>query len=116
MTLDRHSDALDVTTDPVSFALDAASPAASLAFAAVSAVVEACLKFCRRRRNRDCRISARVAGGADMAAGVQRLPDGGAKSCRKGSHLRFELKRVNWRLSWVFGGRPALKKVRASGG
>jgi hypothetical protein len=38
------------------------------------------------------------------------MPDGGAKSCRKGSHLHFELKRVNWRLSWVFGGRPALKR------
>jgi hypothetical protein len=74
VTLDRPSDALDVTTDAVSFALDAASTAASLDFAAVSAVVEACLKFCRRRRNRDCRISARVAGGVDMAAGVQRWP------------------------------------------
>lgn len=63
MTLDRPSDALDVTTDAV-----------SLAFAVVSAVVEACLKFCRRRRKRDCRISARVAGGADMAAGAQRHP------------------------------------------
>jgi len=69
VTLDRPCDAFDVIPEAVSFAFDAVSLAVSLALAAVSAVVEACLIFCRRRTNRDWRSSARVAGGAGMAAG-----------------------------------------------
>ena len=49
-TRDRPSDAFDTAPEAVSFALDAVSPAVSLAFVAVSAVVDACLTFCRRRR------------------------------------------------------------------
>jgi len=66
VTRDRPSEAFDTAPEAVSFALDAVFPAASLAFVAVSAVVEACLTFCRRRRYRDCRSNARVAGGGDM--------------------------------------------------
>lgn len=47
---------------------DAVSDAASFAFEAVSAVVEACRRLFRRRRNRDCRATARDAGAADMIA------------------------------------------------
>jgi hypothetical protein len=50
VTRDRPSDAFETAPEAVPFALETVSPAASLAFAAVSAVVEACLTFCRRRR------------------------------------------------------------------
>lgn len=50
VTRERPSEAFDTVADAESFALEAVSPAASLAFAAVSAVVEACLMVCRRRR------------------------------------------------------------------
>lgn len=50
VTRDRPSAAFDAAPEAVFFALDAVSAAASLAFVAVSAVVEACLMFCRRRR------------------------------------------------------------------
>jgi hypothetical protein len=50
VTRERPSEAFDTALDAESFALEAVSPAASLAFAVVSAVVEACLTFCRRRR------------------------------------------------------------------
>lgn len=83
VTLDRPSDAFDMAPEAVSFALEAASPAVSLAFVAASAVVEACLTFCRRRRYRDCRSNARVAGGADIAAEAQRRPARELRSMRK---------------------------------
>jgi hypothetical protein len=50
VTRDRPSDAFDTAPEAVSFALEAVSLATSLAFAADSAVVEACLTFCCRRR------------------------------------------------------------------
>jgi hypothetical protein len=83
VTRDRPSDAFDTAPEAVSFALEAVSPAASLAFVAVSAVVEACLTFCRRRRYRDWRSNARVAGGADIAAGAQRRPVRELRGVRK---------------------------------
>lgn len=50
VTRDRPSDAFETAPEAKSFALEVVSPAASLAFVAVSAVVEACLTFCRRKR------------------------------------------------------------------
>ena len=67
VTLDRPSDAFDVMLDVASLALEAVSEAVSFALFAVSAVVEACLTFCRRRRNRDWRSNALEAGAVDMA-------------------------------------------------
>ncbi len=72
VTLDSPCDAFETTPEALSLAADTVSLALSFALPAVSAVVEACLTFCRRRRNLDCRSSARVAGGADMTAEAQR--------------------------------------------
>lgn len=47
-TLDKPSEALEVVWEAVSFA-----------FVAASEVVEACLRLFLRRRNRDCRMTAR---------------------------------------------------------
>jgi hypothetical protein len=49
----------DVTLDKPSEALDVVCEAVSFAFVATSEVVEACLRLFLRRRNRDCRRSAR---------------------------------------------------------
>ena len=56
VTLVRPSEALETNPD-----------ADSLAFDAVSAAVEACLRLCRRRRKPEWRRSARVAGAGTMA-------------------------------------------------
>ena len=67
VTLDRPSDAFDVIFEVASLAFEAVSAAVSFALLAVSAAVEACLTFCRRRRNRDWRSNALEAGAVDMA-------------------------------------------------
>jgi len=60
--------AFDVAVDAEACALEAVSDAASFALDAVSAVVEACRRLFRRRRNRVWRITTREAGAADIFA------------------------------------------------
>ena len=53
VTLDRPCDAFETALEALSFVVEAVSLALSFTLPAVSAVVEACLTFCRRRTNRD---------------------------------------------------------------
>ena len=64
----RPSLAFDVAEDAEACTLDAVSDAASFAFEAVSAAVEAFRRLLRRKRSRLCRTTAREAGAADIFA------------------------------------------------